>query len=132
MEGHQPQEFKVLYSVVMTSSIYTGTFLTCFFWPSFLAHLFFPEDLIRTELVAVFLLLPFGLTTLGVLDGFKIGLLHLALVVVPIVISCFIILGLGRDSDNEFTKSFIITVMALSYMIAAALASRRRLKTYDK
>ena len=131
MDGEQKQEFKVLYSSVMTAAIYTGTFLACFFWPSFLAYLFFPEDLVRTELVAVFILLPLGLTILGLLDGFKIGLLHFAVVVIPVIVSCFIILGLGRDSDNEFTKSLIMTVIALSYMAAAFLASKRRLKTYE-
>jgi hypothetical protein len=131
MVGEERQEFKVLYSSVMTAAIYTGTFLACFFWPSFLAYLFFPEDLVRTELVAVFILLPLGLIILGLLDGFKIGLLHFVIVVVPVVASCIIIIGLGHDSENEFTKSFTMTVIALSYMAAAFLASKRRLKTYE-
>ena len=131
MDGHERQDFKVLYSVVMTAAIYTGTFLACFFGPSFLAYLFFPEDLLRTELVAVFILLPLGLTAIGLIDGFKIGILHFALVVITIVICCFIILGLGRDTDLEFSKLLIITAIAFSYMVAATLASRRRLKNYD-
>ncbi len=129
-EAQQQLEFKVLYTAVMTAAIYTGTFLACFFWPSFLAYLFFPDELVRTELVAVFLLLPLGLTILGLLDGFKIGLLNFAMVVLPVVASCFIILGLGQDSNNEFIKLFIMSVIAISYMVAALLASKRRLKTY--
>jgi hypothetical protein len=128
-EAQQQREFKVLYTAVTTAAIYTGTFLACFFWPSFLAYLFFPDELVRSELVAVFLLLPLGMTILGLLDGFKIGLLNFALVVLPVVASFFIILGLGR-SDNEFIKLFIMSVIALSYMVAALLASKRRLKAY--
>jgi hypothetical protein len=120
--------FFSLYATAMTAAIYGCTWFGCFYWPSFLGYLLFPEQIVQIEMIAGIIVLPLGLVVLGAFDGIRIAGAHLLLALLALAAGIGFLLATGRDGDLEFVRRLILIVLFVSYVIAGIFAGRRRLR----